>query len=65
MGTKWFNMEVYSGGEMLLYVENVRGNVGDKFQTALTPSLRKHALLPSLQKYIQKHVIQRGNSGVK
>ena len=65
MCTKWFNMEVYSGGEMRLYVENVRGNVGDKFQHRLTPSLRRHVLFTLLQKYIQNNVKQRGNSGSK
>jgi hypothetical protein len=57
MWTKRFNREVYSGGEMRLYVENVRGNVGDKFQHRLTLSLRRHVLFTSLQKYIQKHII--------
>jgi len=50
-------MEVYSGGEVGLYVENVRGNVGNKFQHRLTPPLRSHVLFTSLQKYIQKHMI--------
>jgi len=50
-------MEVYSGGEVGLYVENVRGNVGDKFQHRLTPPLRSHVLFTLLQKYIQKHMI--------
>ena len=56
-------MEVYSGDEVRLYVENVRGNVGDKFQHRLTLSLRSHVLFTLLQKYIQKHMIPTGEYG--